>query len=118
MNSTVYLVVEPIEIIASDLAMNIEDYDPTATVLVALTHEAACRALKGHARVRVAFVHADPSAFVMTDLARSLDCRGAELVFTGDAAERNGGGVLVLHRPFSAQTTAALLQRTDSSETA
>ena len=45
MDSTVYLVVEPIEIIASDLAMNVQEYDPTATVLVALSPEAGCLAL-------------------------------------------------------------------------
>ena len=42
MNTSVYLVMEPIGIIASDLAMNVQDYDPMATVLVALSPEAGC----------------------------------------------------------------------------
>lgn len=118
MNSAVYLVVEPIGIIASDLAFNVQDYDPSATVLVALSPDAGCDLLQDHAAVSVAFVHADPCTFVVTKLARALKSRGAKLVFSGDAAERNGCGVLVLQRPFCAQSTAALLQRTDRSELA
>jgi hypothetical protein len=118
MNSSVYLVVEPIGIIASDLAMNVQEYNPSATVLIALAHEAASAVLQGYEYVRLAFVHADPSGFAMTDLARALAERKAKVVFTGDAAERNDSGILVLHRPFSSETTAALLQRAEMSETA
>ncbi len=112
------MVVEPIEIIASDLAMNVQDYDPLATVLTALTHEAACVLLEAYESVRLAFVHADPKGFAKTRLAQALDCRGAQVVFTGDAAERKDQGILVLQRPFSAQTTAALLHRTQTEESA
>lgn len=118
MNSTVYLVVEPIEIIASDLAMNVQEYDPSAMVLLALSFEAAFTMLKGHDSVRLAFVHADPSDFAKTSLARALDGRGAQLVFTGDAAERKSDGIIVLQRPFSTLTTAELLRRTERSESA
>jgi hypothetical protein len=118
MSSSVYLVVEPIGIIATDLAMNVQEYDPSATVLIALAHAAAWGALQGYANVRLAFVNADPSEFTTTNLARALDERRAKVIFTGDAAERNDSGVLVLHRPFSAETTAALLQRAERSETA
>ncbi len=118
MDSTVYLVVEPIEIIASDLAMNVQEYDPTATVLVALSEEAGCLALQGHASVRLAFVHADPRGFSATDIARALHGRNAQVVFTGDAAERSVNGEMVLQRPFSAQTTAAVLQQTERAQTA
>ena len=118
MNSPVYLVVEPMEIIATDLAMNVSDYDTTATVLIALTLDAACEILKGHPAVRLAFVHADPTSFAQTDLARALEDRRAQVAFTGDAAERKGSGMLVLHRPFSAETTAKLLLSTEESERA
>jgi hypothetical protein len=118
MHNAVYLVVEPIEIIALDLAMNVQDYDSTATVLVASSLDVGCDVLEGHASVSVAFVHTDPQEFDRTRLGRALYSRGAQLVFTGDRAERNGAGVLVLHRPFSSQTTAELLKRTERSETA
>lgn len=118
MDRIIYLVVEPIEIIASDLATNVRDYDPLATVLTALTHDAACAMLDAYKSVRLAFVHADPNSFAKTSLAQALDGRGAKVVFTGDAAERKDHGILVLQRPFSAETTAALLRRTESSASA
>ncbi len=118
MNSSVYLVVEPIAIIASDLAMNVQEYYPSATVLTALAHDAAWAMLQGHDDVQLAFVNADPSGFAMTPLARALADRKARVIFTGDAAERNDSGILVLHRPFSSETTAALLQRAELSEAA
>ena len=118
MNSTVYLVVEPIEIIASDLAMSVQDYDPSATVLVALTPDAGFAMLQNHAAIRIALVHADPGDFPNTALAMALSGRGALVIFTGDAAERKDGGIFVLQRPFSSQTTAAALQRAELSERA
>ena len=117
MNTSVYLVMEPIGIIASDLAMNVQDYDPRATVLVALSPEAGCVMLEGHLSVRLAFVHTDPTGFATTCLARMLAERGAKVAFTGDSAERNDKDALVLHRPFSTDTTAALLPRALRSET-
>ena len=116
MNSPVYLVVEPMQIVATDLAMIVSDYDTTATVLIALTLDAACEILKGHPAVRLAFVHADPTSFAQTDLARALEDRRAQVAFTGDAAERKGSGMLVLHRPFSAETTAGVLQCAEISQ--
>lgn len=113
MSTAVYLVVEPIEIIASDLAMNIQDYDPLATVLTALSQDAACTMLQDHTSIRLAFVHADPISFAKTKLARALDGCSAQVAFTGDAAERMPGGILVLQRPFCAKTTAALLQQSE-----
>lgn len=118
MSSTVYLVVEPIELIATDLAMNVQDYDPSALVLVALSIDAACTLLTQHSLVRLAFVHSDPNGFSKTNLACLLNNRGAHVVFTGDAAERNDNGIFVLHRPFSAETTAKMLERTETSESA
>ena len=109
MNSHAYLVVEPIAIIAEDLAMNVQDYDPCATVLVARSVTAACEIVQRHPAVRLAFVKTDPESFPSTCLARALGARGTKLVFTGDAAERNARGNLVLQRPFCGQSTAAVL---------
>ena len=118
MKSTIYLVVEPIQIIASDLAMNVQEYDPSAKVLIALTLKEGSEILESHAAVRLAIVHADPSAFAGSILARALSNRGAQVIFIGDAAERKDSGIFVLQRPFSAQTTAAALQRAEMSERA
>ncbi len=113
MKSSVYLVVEPIQVIASDLAMSVQEYDPSATVLIALSPEAACEVLEGEPSVRLAFVHVDARKFCKTDLAKALDRRGALVVFAGGSAEPDDCAKLVLDRPFSAETTAALLQRTE-----
>ncbi len=112
MTKTVYLIVEPIEIIASDLALCVQDYDPAAKVFVAERPEGSFAALEdGEAAVRVAFIHADPTGFHATDLGRALAGRGAYCVFMGDRAEREGKGIAVLQRPFSFQTIAALLDQ-------
>lgn len=113
MNSSVYLVVEPIHIIAEDLAMSVQDYDPSATVLIAPSPEAACAVLAGEGFVRLAFVNLDARRFHKTDLARALVARGTKVVFAGGFSEPEGSELLVLDRPFSAETTAALLQRAE-----
>ncbi len=110
MNTAVYLVVEPIPIIATDLAMTLEEYDPCATVWVAQAQEEACGILANCDRVDVAFVHADPANFLDTQLGRKLFAAGAKVVFTGDRAECSTTGHLVLHRPFSARSLVAALQ--------
>lgn len=111
MQDTVYLVVEPMAFIARDLALNVQDYDPTAKVLVADTADMASQLLAGAPYVRLAFVHVDPNHFATTNLAQTLKDHGAQVVFFGNAAEENDSGILVLQRPFTAQTTAALLRR-------
>lgn len=113
MNRHVYLVVEPIEIIASDLAMTLQEYNPAATVLIALTLQAAIILLENQTVMQLAIVHTDPIGFADTALAQALGRLGAQVVFTGDAAERKSGGRLVLQRPFSAQSTTAFLQLTE-----
>lgn len=110
METAVYLVMEPNLIIASDLALNVQDFAPSAIVLAAGSQVDACLLLQNHARVRLAFVHMDPVSFASSDLAVLLAHRQATLVFIGDAAERHTSGHLVLERPFTLQTTAALMQ--------
>lgn len=111
MQDTVYLVVEPMAFIARDLAMHVQDFDPTAQVLVADTPDMASQMLAGVPDVQLAFVHLDPNHFATTNLAQILKAHGAQVVFFGNAAEENDSGILVLQRPFTAQTTAALLRR-------
>ena len=109
MNRSVYLVMEPIQVIATDLAMHVQEYDPSATVLIALSPEAACEVLRTVASVRFAFVHVAAHKFGGTDLALALHVRGARIVFSGASPDRNNSEKLVLDWPFSAETTANLL---------
>ena len=67
----------------------------------------------GEGCVRLAFVNLDARRFQKTDLARALVARGTNVVFAGGFSEPEGSEILVLDRPFSAETTAALLQRAE-----
>ena len=109
MNSTVYLVVEPIEIITSDLALNEQDYDEGTTIVVANTPQEALAAPADRDSVRFAFALADPTGFDKTELGRALAALTASCVFMGDAAERAKKAMIVLDRPFSSLTVATLL---------
>ena len=111
MASSFYLIVEPIEIIASDLALSVQDYDVAGSVAVASTLQTALTLLADHPTVRVAFLHADPTGFSDTALGQALAARQALCVFMGDAAERAKKAMVVLDRPFSPQTIAELLDQ-------
>jgi hypothetical protein len=110
MASSFYLIVEPIDIIATDLGLSVQDYDGTATVGIAKTLEDALTMLADRRSVHVAFLHADPVSFAETELGGALALRGAQSVFMGDAAEHAKRAMVVLDRPFSPHTIAALLQ--------
>lgn len=118
MKNDVYLVVEPMQIIAADLAMNVQDYDPSALVLTAHSPEAAYALLDSCTSVRLAFVHSDPDTFNSSRLAQALYRLGAQIAFTGDAAERKSDGIWVLQMPFCGQTIATFLQNTERSQKA
>lgn len=115
MQNNVYLIVEPNSIIASDLALSVQDFHREANVLTAVSHEEAIERLTDIVSVQLAFIHMDPHKFDKTDLARCLVARGARLVYIGGAAEQSEAGRLVLHRPFTQQSTADLLHRIETS---
>lgn len=109
---SVYLVVEPVSIIAMDLGASIREFDPAAEIIVAQSTDMAVRALAGQDAVGVAFVHMNPGSFAAGPLASELAARGAVCVFMGEAAEQAADtGILLLIRPFSAVTVADLLAR-------
>lgn len=116
MASSFYLVVEPVEIIASDLALSVQDYDVASSVAVANTPQKALAMLADHPSVRVAFLHADPMGFAETALGQALATRHALCVFMGDAAEHAKKAMVVLDRPFSPQTIAELLDQITKSQ--
>ena len=111
MTTSVYIVLEPIEIIATDVALCISDYDPAATVLVAQSVDHVMAFLGIHASVSIAFLHTDPDGFASSPLAHALDAQGARCVFMGDRAERSPLDIWVLERPFSGDTIAATIER-------
>ena len=113
MNKSVYLVMEPIQVIATDLAMHVQEYDPSAMVLIAHSPEAACEVLRSVAAVRFAFVHVAADKFGGTDLALALHVRGARIVFSGTSPDRNNSEKLVLDWPVSAETSAVLLMEAE-----
>ncbi|MES2145188.1 MAG: hypothetical protein V4516_12725 [Pseudomonadota bacterium] len=109
---SVYLVVEPVSIIAMDLGASIREFDPSAQIIVAQSADTAVRALAGQDAVGVAFLHMDPCGLATGPLAAGLAARGAVCVFMGEAAERAAQtGILLLERPFSTATVADLLAR-------
>jgi hypothetical protein len=110
MASSIYLVVEPINIIATDLAQSVQDFDSEAIVLVASVPNDAITMVADHPVIRVALIHANPHGFAESGLGIALAARGAQCVFMGDAAERAVKAMRVLQRPFSTSTIAALLE--------
>ncbi len=109
MTSPTYLIVEPIELIATDLALSVQDYDAAAIVLTAVTQKQALAVLADKALVEFAFIHADPTGFATTDLGKALAARGTVCVFMGHAADIARKALIVLERPFSPETIAELL---------
>ena len=103
MDKGTYLVVLSQGVVALDIAMTIEEFDPTAPVVAADSCENAVPALDGVDRIAVAFVDKGPHAFADSVLARKVAERGGRVVLLGDDAEENGAalGFAVLERPFS-----------------
>ncbi len=109
MADSVYIVLEPVEIIATDLCLCLQDYRPDATILIADTPEVALQSVERHASISFAFVHADPVGFANTPLGCALAGRGAQCIFMGSRAERATSATWVLERPFSAETIQSII---------
>lgn len=109
MTTATYLIVEPNQIVATDLALSVQDCDAAGRIIVAATPAEALVVLRGAASVLFAFIHADPGGFGQSDLGVALAARGAVCVFMGDAADRAKKAMIVLDRPFSPCTIAAMM---------
>jgi hypothetical protein len=109
---SVYLVVEPIGLIAADLCESIRDHDPDAQVVVAASAEDAAVAISGRDAVQLAILHMSPTAFSAGPLAEILAGNQTICVFMGNAAETlRDARFLVLQQPFSTDTVTDLLAR-------
>lgn len=118
MTIATYLIVEPNQIIATDLALSIQDCDTSGHVVVAATPADALVVLRDATSVRFAFIHADPAGFDQSGLGVALRARGAVCVFMGDAADCARKTMIVLDRPFSPGTIAALMHNLAQSDAA
>ena len=118
MTIATYLIVEPNQIVATDLALSVQDCDAAGRVIVAATAADALVVLRNAASVRFAFIHADPGGFDQSDLGVALGARGAVCVFMGGAADRAKKAMIVLDRPFSPGTIAALMHSLAQSDAA
>lgn len=97
-----YLIALRHVLVAEDIAQAIREHEPRARVVRAASAEEAAWAVEGVARLRVAFVAADPEGFEASALARAVAARGGRVVLMGEAAEAKGPalGFAVLRRPF------------------
>ncbi len=98
-----YLIVSSQGFVALDIAMTIEEFDPAAPVVAAVSTEDAVPALDAIDRVAVAFVDERPQAYAGSVFAQKVAERGGRVVLLGSAAEEEGAalGFAVLERPFS-----------------
>ena len=107
----VFLVVEPMAVIAEDLAQCIGDHHAEALVLRAPKAADALRALAGHPRVTAAIVHCDPHGFSGTALGQALAERRAQVIYMGSRADMAAEGTLLrLRSPFDSDTVQMMLE--------
>lgn len=107
----VFLVVEPVALIAEDLAESIVECHPDALVLRAASAVAALAVLAGSRRVTAAFVHLDPHGFADTALGATLADRGARMIFMGSRADAAPEGTLLrLRSPFDTDSVQMMLE--------
>jgi hypothetical protein len=109
MSGPVFLVMEPLALLAEDIAGALGASVPDATVLWATGPGNALALLVGVGAVDVAILNCAPDPFAETALAAALTLRGASLVFMGDAAEARPGNARRLENPFSDQSVASML---------
>lgn len=109
MQSRIYLVVEPMSLIAEDLALSISEADTDAQVITLARPEEALSALDRLASVHLALVNTDPAGFHQSELGHALMRRRARLLFLGNDAEEARGAVPVLMRPFSSDCVASMV---------
>lgn len=111
-----FLVVEPVTLVAEDLAACIADALGAVEVIVAATLEDAAQRLTAVPAplVRLALLHAAPDDYAGSLLSGLLRAVGATVAFMGGRAEEaaaTDSGVTVLEQPFSTETVRAFLTR-------
>jgi hypothetical protein len=103
------LVVEPVALVAEDLALILAEVRPGLRVLKAPDADAALPIVEAERGLRVAIVHGPPEQFGDTPLGRALAQRGARVAFMGTRAEAAAGNWPVLFTPFAGPDVGHLL---------
>lgn len=103
-----YLVVQPEQIIAQDLAHAIRAFDPGAEVHVVGELGDALALLE---QVRAVFLHDEPARLWSVEAGQRVAEAGVPVIFLGTMAEARPEGAVVLASPFSEVTVAAALRR-------
>ena len=111
MPTPVFLILEPMALIAADLAMSVQESEPQSVVVIASMADQAMDLLQNHSALCAAFLHTDPAKFDFSPLGRLLLARRARCIFMGDRAERNGSDIWVLERPFSTENVHTIMRR-------
>lgn len=104
------LVLEPVPLVAEDLAMLIEECRPGTRVILTGTVAEAEAALDAEGGYDVAFLNTDPERFAGTSLALRLQETGAVLVFLGHEVEAARAAQRYLERPFSGAGVMRMLE--------
>lgn len=105
-----YIVVEPEQIVALDLAHAIKAYDPHAEVRLFAGIDEALAALADDPPQAI-FLHDEPGRFLGSAAGRTISGMGVPLAFTGTLATARPEGAEVLASPFSDITVARVLRR-------
>ena len=110
-DARLFVVVEPVRLIAEDLSQCIGEVHPDAVVVQTGSVAEAVRALPGRSPVTAAFVHCDPNGFCGTALGLALAERGAQIIFMGSRADLAREGTLLrLRSPFDSDTVQMMLE--------
>jgi hypothetical protein len=95
------LVLEPMPLVAEDLAMLIEECRPGTKVMLASSVTEAEAVLDAEGGCDVAFLNTDPEQLARTGLGLMLQGSGALVVFLGHEIEAARGSHLYLEVPVS-----------------
>lgn len=104
------LVLEPVPLVAEDLAMLIEECRPGTRVMRATSLIDAEAALDAGEGCDVAFLNTDPERFAQTALALMLQGSGAVTVFLGHEVEAARASQRYLEQPFSGAGVRRILE--------
>ena len=104
------LVLEPVPLVAEDLAMMIEECRPGTEVVVTGAMVEAEAALDADGGCDVAFLNTDPERFAGTSLAKKLERSGVVVIFVGHEVEAARVAQRYLERPFSGPGVMGMLE--------
>ncbi len=107
----VCLVLEPVGLIAEDLAALIGDIAPDARVILAASPEEALAALGDQVRIGIAFADLPPARLRASLLGKVLEGAQVPVVFLGYEAEARAEAQRFLELPFAEEAVAAELER-------